>query len=255
MKAGVFDSGVGGLTVVKSLLENQIFEKIFYYGDTARVPYGTKDKNTIIRYSLEALEYFENYDIDILIVACNSASAYALSELRQVATIPVVGVINSGILAVSNKNIRKDSSILVIGTTATIDSNLYEDGLKNDGFKNICSIATPLFVPLVEEEILNGAILDATLQHYFHNLNNIEVVILGCTHFPLLEDKISGYFNGAITIHSGDAIVQYLKSEYNCTKHYSDTKVEFFASSNPAKLKQVAQRWLDEPYTTKGKYA
>ena len=82
-RAGIFDSGVGGLTVVKSLLEAKIFEEILYYGDTARVPYGVKDKNTIIRYSLEALEFFKNFDIDILIVACNSVSAYALDELRK----------------------------------------------------------------------------------------------------------------------------------------------------------------------------
>ena len=94
MKAGVFDSGIGGLTVVKSLLENNVFEEIIYFGDTARVPYGVKDKNTIIRYSLEALEFFKNFDLDIIIIACNSVSAYALNEMRENTTIPVVGVID-----------------------------------------------------------------------------------------------------------------------------------------------------------------
>ena len=245
MKAGVFDSGVGGLTVVKSLLEAQIFEEILYYGDTARVPYGTKDKNTIIRYSLEALEYFENQNIDILIVACNSASAYALDKLKKVATIPVVGVIDSGILAVNSRIKDKNSNILVIGTTATINSNLYEDGLKQDDFKNITSIATPLLVPLVEEGILDGEILDATLKHYFKELNLIDTVILGCTHFPLLEDKISQYLNNAITIHSGDAIVEFLKNKYNCINKYKETNMSFFASSNPNGLKEVASKWLE----------
>ena len=245
MKAGVFDSGVGGLTVVKSLLEAQIFEEILYYGDTARVPYGTKDKNTIIRYSFEALEYFENQNIDILIVACNSASAYALNELKKVATIPVVGVIDSGILAVNSRIKDKNSNILVIGTTATINSNLYENGLKEDGFKNITSIATPLLVPLVEEGILDGEILDATLKHYFKKLNSIDIVILGCTHFPLVKDKISQYLNNAITIHSGDAIVEFLKNEYNCINKYEETNISFFASSNPNGLKEVASKWLE----------
>ncbi len=244
MKAGVFDSGVGGLTVVKSLLEAQTFEEIIYYGDTARVPYGTKDQNTIIRYSLEALEYFENQEIDILIVACNSASAYALDELNKVATIPVVGVIDSGVLAVGTRIDNKHSNILVIGTTATINSNLYEFGLEKDGFTNIKSIATPLFVPLVEEGILEGNILSSTLEHYFKDLNNIDVVILGCTHFPLIEDKISQYFKNAITIHSGDAIVEYLKTKYACKYKYENTKISFFASSNPEGLKEVASRWL-----------
>ncbi len=244
MKAGVFDSGVGGLTVVKSLLENKTFEEIIYYGDTARVPYGTKDKNTIIRYSLEALKYFENYDIDILIVACNSASAYALKELREHAKIPVVGVIDSGILAVESNINDKNSNILVIGTTATINSNLYEVGLKNKQFTNITSIATPLFVPLVEEGILDGNILNATLEHYFKDLSNIDVVILGCTHFPLIKEKVSLYLKDAITIHSGDAIVEFLKNEYNCIKQYNSTKITFFASSNPDGLKSVAKKWL-----------
>jgi len=245
MKAGVFDSGVGGLTVVKSLLENQTFEEIIHYGDTARVPYGTKDKNTIIRYSLEALEYFQNQNIDILIVACNSASAYALEELKKVATIPVVGVIDSGILAVNSTIKNKDSNILVIGTTATINSNLYEIGLKNDGFKNITSKATPLFVPLVEEGILEGDILDSTLEYYFKGLNDIDTVILGCTHFPLLEKQISKYLNNATTIHSGDAIVEFLKNEYDCVNKYENTKISFFASSNPDGLREVASKWLN----------
>ena len=245
MKAGVFDSGVGGLTVVKSLLENQTFEQILYYGDTARVPYGTKDKNTIIRYSLEALEYFENQSIDILIVACNSASAFALDELRKIATIPVVGVIDSGILAVNSQIEDKNSNILVIGTSATVNSSLYEIGLKEDGFKNITSIATPLFVPLVEEGILDGKIVNSTLEHYFEQLENIDIVILGCTHFPLLENKISKYLNNAFTIHSGDAIVEFLKNEYNCNKKYEKTEISFFASSNPDGLKDVAYKWLD----------
>ena len=129
MKAGVFDSGIGGLTVVKSLLENNVFEEIIYFGDTARVPYGVKDKNTIIRYSLEALEFFKNFDIDILIIACNSVSAYALNEMRANTTIPVVGVIESGVKALENKITDKDSNILVIGTKATINSKKYESAL------------------------------------------------------------------------------------------------------------------------------
>ena len=110
MKAGVFDSGIGGLTVVKSLLENNLFEEIIYFGDTARVPYGVKDKNTIIRYSLEALEFFKNFDIDILIIACNSVSAFALDELRTNTTTPVVGVIQSGVKALQNKIKNKKSA-------------------------------------------------------------------------------------------------------------------------------------------------
>ena len=246
MKAGVFDSGIGGLTVVKSLLENNIFEEIIYYGDTARVPYGVKDKNTIIRYSLEALEFFKNFDIDILIIACNSVSAYALNEIRSNTTIPVVGVIESGVKALENKVKIRQSNILVIGTKATINSKKYEDALLQLSYKNIHSIPTGLFVPIVEEGIFEGEILDSTMNYYFKDLKNIDAVILGCTHFPLIEDKISKYLNNAITIHSGDAIVEFLKTEYNCNKKFENTTIKFFASENPNGLKEVAKSWLKD---------
>ena len=246
MRAGVFDSGIGGLTVVKSLLENNVFEEIIYFGDTARVPYGVKDKNTIIRYSLEALEFFKNFDIDILIIACNSVSAYALNEMRANTTIPVVGVIESGVKALENKITDKNSNILVIGTKATINSKKYENALNQLNYSNITSIPTGLFVPIVEEDIFEGKILDSTINHYFKDLNNIDAVILGCTHFPLIENKISSYLNNALTIHSGDAIVEFLKMEYDCNKRFNETKIKFFASENPNGLKNIAKKWLKD---------
>ena len=249
MKAGVFDSGVGGLTVVKSLKNAKLFKEIIYYGDTARVPYGTKDKSTIISYSLEALEFFKNFDIDILIIACNSVSAFAINEIRQNINIPVVGVIESGILALEDSMQDKNSNILILGTRATVNSKLYPNGLNTLGYKNIISIATPLFVPLVEENILTGNILNETMKLYFKDLKDIDSVILGCTHFPLIEDEISKFLNGAKTIHSGDAIVKYLKKEYdfkeNIISDNEDTKITFFASSAPDNLKKVAKNWLN----------
>jgi glutamate racemase len=246
LKAAVFDSGIGGLTVVKSLLENKLFEEIIYFGDTARVPYGVKDKNTIIRYSLEALEFFKNFDVDILIVACNSVSAYALEELRANTNIPVVGVIESGVKACTKKLQKKDSKILVIGTKATVGSKKYESALKELSYNNIISIPTGLFVPIVEEGIFEGDILHSAMDHYFKELKNVEGVILGCTHFPLIEEKISKYLNGAVTIHSGEAIVDHLKLEYNFDKKFETTNTVFFASENPDGLKKVAKQWLGE---------
>jgi glutamate racemase len=244
MKAGVFDSGIGGLTVVKSLLQNSLFEEIIYYGDTARVPYGPKDKNTIISYSLEALEFFKNFDIDILIVACNTASAYAIEELQQNTDIPVVGVIESGVMALEDSLEDKQKNILVIGTNATINSNLYAKGLNTLGYNNITSKATPLFVPLVEEGIFSGAILDESMKYYFNDLPKCDMVILGCTHFPLIEDEISKFLDGVPTIHSGDAIVKLLKKRYNLSSINKQTQISFFASSNPDGLKAVAHKWL-----------
>jgi len=247
MRVGVFDSGIGGLTVVKSLLEHQLFEELIYFGDTARVPYGSKDKNTIIRYAIEAVEFFKNFELDLIIVACNSVSAYALFEMRESATCPVIGVVDAGVLATSNSLDKKASNILVIGTHATINSQAYERGLEKLGFSNIQTKATPLFVPLVEEEIVEGAILEETLKHYFNNVQTPDALILGCTHFPLIRDALSTYFGEKTKlIHSGEAIVEQLEKEFTFTEKYSHPKLKFFASENPEALRKIAQKWLYE---------
>jgi glutamate racemase len=245
MKVGVFDSGIGGLSVVKSLLEHQLFEEIIYYGDTARVPYGIKDKNTIIRYALEAVEFFKNFELDLIIVACNTVSAYALNEMKKSASCPVVGVVESGVIATKNALKDKNSQILIIATKATIDSKAYLEGLKSFGFTNIDAKATGLFVPLVEEEIYNGAILEATFEHYFKEINTPDAIILGCTHFPLIMDALAEYFGKDILqIHSGDAIVEYLEQEFDFKKRFDNPQLKFFASQNPEALKKVAKKWL-----------
>jgi len=245
MKVGVFDSGIGGLTVVKSLLEHKLFEEIVYFGDTARVPYGSKDKNTIIRYGIEAVEFFKNFDIDLIIVACNTVSAYALEEMRENASCPIVGVVEAGVLATANAVNEKSSNILIIGTKATVNSKAYESGLKTLGFDNLQAKATPLFVPLVEEEIYSGEVLNAALEHYFRGVSRPDALILGCTHFPLIASNIRDYFRDkTVLIHSGDAIVEYLKNEFHLTEQYETTKMNFFASENPESLRNTAQKWL-----------
>jgi glutamate racemase len=245
MKVGVFDSGVGGLTVVKSLLEHRLFRQIVYFGDTARVPYGIKERNTVIRYSLEALEFFKNFDIDLLIAACNTVSAYALDELKMHAPFPVVGVVEPGILAAENAVTDKDAAILVLGTKATIDSKAYERLLIHHGYRNVTSKATGLFVPVVEEGLFEGEVLQSCMRHYFGRMQACDAVILGCTHFPLIADAIGGYFGHKSTlIHSGEAIVQYLERHYDFSKPIDHTELKLFASENPGALKAVAQRWL-----------
>jgi glutamate racemase len=245
LRAGVFDSGVGGLTVVKSLLEHKLFGEIIYYGDTARVPYGPKDKNTIIRYSLEALEFFKNFDIDILITACNTVSAYAIEELRAQADFPVVGVIEPGVLALINKIESRDANILVIGTKATTNSQKYERLLNQHGYHHITSLATGLFVPVVEEGIYNGEIIKSIMHHYFHKLQTPDAIILGCTHFPLVSEAINRYYEEAVLIHSGESIVEYLESELDLKKDaFKETELKLFATESPENLKKVATLWL-----------
>lgn len=246
MKVGVFDSGIGGLTVVKSLLEHQFFEEIIYFGDTARVPYGSKDKNTIIRYAIEAVEFFKNFDLDLIIVACNTVSAYALPEMREHASCPVVGVIESGALAAENALTSKEANILIIGTKATVNSKSYEDELNSLGYKNLQAKATGLFVPMVEDEIYDGEILEATFHHYFSNMGSPDALILGCTHFPLIAPALQNYFGkNCRLIHSGDAIAQYLEKEFDFTERFSEPEMKFFASENPEALRQIAKKWLE----------
>jgi glutamate racemase len=243
MKCGIFDSGIGGLSVASSILKAKLFDEIIYYGDTARVPYGNKNESTIIRYSLEAMEFLKNFNINFLVVACNTASAVAIDELKKEAHFPVVGVIEAGVRAVENED--KESNILLIGTKRTIQSKKYERLLKEKGFKNIISIATPLFVPLVEEGITEGKIVDDVFNLYFKDIDrkNIDIVILGCTHYPFLSNSLQKYFPNAKLIHSGQAIVKLLKNEYNLTPKKS-TSINLLASDDPQGLRLKAKEWL-----------
>jgi glutamate racemase len=245
LKIGVFDSGAGGLSVVKSLIESNFFDEIIYYGDTARVPYGIKDKNTIIRYSLEALEFFNNFDIDLLITACNTVSAYALDDMNEQSSYPVIGVIDAGVMAIENRHIKKNDSILIIATRATINSKRYQNTLKGLGYTNITAIQTGLFVPIVEEGIFKGEILQATMKHYFGDILPPKALILGCTHFPLISTPLSNYFqNKPLLIHSGEAIVEYLKQDYKLIQSHKKTSLKIFASDNVQGLRKIAKMWL-----------
>jgi len=243
LKCGVFDSGIGGLSVAKEILAAKLFDEIVYFGDTARVPYGNKNESTIIRYSLEALEFLKNFDIDFLVVACNSASSVAIEELRREASFPVVGVIEAGVEAIEGED--KNSNILLIGTKRTINSGKYQKMLSKKGFKNITSIATPLFVPLVEEGIVEGEIVKNVFDLYFSKLNrdSIDIVILGCTHYPFLSKSLKEYFPNAKLIHSGDAIVKMLKNDFHLTPKKS-TSIKLYASDNPEELRARAKEWL-----------
>ena len=246
MRIGVFDSGVGGLSVLKSLYEARIFYEIIYYGDSARVPYGVKSKETIIKFCLEALEFFKKLNIDMLIIACNTASAYALDILQKNAPFKVYGVIDAGIEATKKALIDKNKNILVIATKATINSKEYEKKLKNEGFNNINSLATGLFVPIVEEGIYDDNVLKSVFDFYFKDIKNVDALILACTHFPLLSKNLQDYFGkNTILIHSGEAIVEFLKKNINLKKLPFDTKLSFYASSDVDNLKNTAKKWLN----------
>ncbi len=244
MKAGVFDSGVGGLTVVKPLLEEKLFSEIIYFGDTARVPYGVKDRNTITRYALEAVEFFKNFDIEVLIIACNTVSAYAIEQLQKDAPFKIVGVIEAGVMALKCKVPQRKSNILILGTKATISSGKYEKFLEYEKYSNIISLAPSLFVPIAEEGLFGSVILEEAMKHYFKDISSPDVIILGCTHFPLIAKDLTNFFPNALLIHSGEAIVEFLKYNFKFSKKFEETKLKIFASDNPSNLKKIAKIWL-----------
>ena len=251
-RIGVFDSGVGGISVLGNLIDSKAFDEIIYYGDTARVPYGTRSKETIIQYSLEALDFFKQFKLDLLVVACNTISAHGLGAMQKATDYPIIGVIEPGVLALTNNLQNKNAKILVLGTKATIQSQLYQTLLKDQGYSCINGLATSLFVPLVEEGIFDGKILESVMEYYFKDyIEKPDAIILGCTHFPLISKAIANYFQNqfpklekSLLIHSGIAIMEYLKTKYTLQTSKTHSKVTFYASDNLEKLKKTADLWL-----------
>ena len=214
MPIGVFDSGIGGLTVFKEIAENFSRADLYYLGDTARVPYGSKSKSTIIRYSVECSSYlFHNYNVDALVVACNTASSYALDTLKEILPIPIIGVIKPG--AESALKVSKNKKIGVIGTVATIKSDSYYQTLKSlDKDVEIYQTPCPLFVPLVEEGWIDNQVAKLTVKEYLDDLvkTGIDTLILGCTHYPLLKNTIKNLYPHLNIVDSSIAVVEHLKS-------------------------------------------
>jgi glutamate racemase len=198
---GVFDSGIGGLTVVKALRGLLPNEKIFYLGDTARVPYGGKSPTTVERYSREMIEILVAEDVKTIVIACNSASAVALPKLEETFPVPIVGVIKPGaqaaIAATRNRHVG------VIGTRATIKSGAYERAIRSlDAKIDISLRPCPLLVPLIEEGWLEGKLTDQVIARYLEPLvrEGIDTLVLGCTHYPLLASAIARFLGEKVKI-------------------------------------------------------
>ncbi|MBR4084169.1 MAG: glutamate racemase [Lachnospiraceae bacterium] len=188
---GVFDSGVGGLTVVKEIMHQMPNEKIVYFGDTARVPYGSKSKDTVTRFSQQIVRFLETFDVKTIVVACNTASAYALEELEKESSIPIIGVVKPGAKAASD--VTRNGKIGVIATEATISSGIYNEYItKLNKDVTIYGKACPLFVPLVEEGLLEDPVTDEIARRYLTELIDLDIdtLILGCTHYPLIRSTL-----------------------------------------------------------------
>ena len=224
---GVFDSGIGGLTVVNSLIRVLPNESIYYVGDTARVPYGNKSKDRIKQYSEEIVKWLINRNCKMIVIACNTASAIAIDYLKSKFKIPVIGVIKPG--AKNAISITKNNSIGVLGTQATIESNTYAEVLKSlNPNLDIISKACPLFVPLVEEGLISGGIPTKIAYQYLESFiqTDVDTVILGCTHYPLLKEVISKVLGNHVTlVDSGQSTAIAIKSKLNESRLLSNNSV------------------------------
>jgi glutamate racemase len=188
---GVFDSGIGGLTVVKELLKIMPFEDIVYFGDTARLPYGSKSNKLITRYSVENSIFLNSKNVKMIVIACNTASAASADYLRSFIKLPVIGVIECG--ALGAVRLTRNKRVGVIGTKSTINSGAYSKTINNfDPEIKVFEVPTPLLVHLVEEKWTEKDITKAILEEYLNPLleNDIDTLILGCTHYPLLKEQI-----------------------------------------------------------------
>ena len=198
---GVFDSGIGGLTVAREIMRQMPGEHIVYFGDTARVPYGSKSKNTVIRFSRQIANFLRTKQVKAIVVACNTASAHALEVLEAEQDIPVIGVIKAG--AQTAAQTTKNGRIGVIATRGTVDSGMYEQVLTQlDPKFQVFGKACPLFVPLVEEGLTNDFITEEVARRYVKDLQykDIDTLILGCTHYPLLRTLLRKVMGEEVTL-------------------------------------------------------
>ena len=247
---GVFDSGIGGLTVVRALLERLPNENIVYFGDTARVPYGSKSPQVVREYALDDTEVLLSKDVKMIVVACNTVSAVALDVVQKRANLPVTGVIIPG--AQSAADATRNNRIGVIGTVATINSNAYASELKRlNKLIQAHSKACPLFVPLVEEGWLETKATELIAQEYLFPLTTqkIDTLILGCTHYPLLKKTISKVTKGTTTlIDSGEAtasVVEKMLDDHSIRNtNKQKPNVQFFVSDAPEKFTAVGELFL-----------
>jgi glutamate racemase len=250
---GVFDSGIGGLTVVKRLSSVLPEENIVYFGDTARVPYGSKSNSTVIEYSLQDAKFLMNKNVKAIVVACNTASSIALKHLKENFGVPVIGMIDPGAQAAVNST--RNGRIGVIGTRATINNNAYSQAIKKLSPElQVFEKACPLFVPLAEEGLIDHEATRLIAHEYLTGLREkeIDTLVLGCTHYPLLSKIIQEVVGENVQlIDSGVASAEVVKYELDRhdlhTNRFAVGNQEFYVSDIPVKFKEIAELFLGKP--------
>ncbi len=258
---GIFDSGIGGLTVIKRFLTYLPNENIVYFGDTARVPYGSKSNSTVIEYSLQDTKFLLSKNVKAIVVACNTASSVAIEELRNTFNIPIIGMIGPGSKSALKET--RNKRVGVIGTYATIGNNAYAKRLKFlDPLVEVFEKACPLFVPLAEEGWTKANATYEIAEEYLKELRDkeIDTLVLGCTHYPILSEVIQKVIGTTVKlIDSGVASAEIVKKELMKKNLLSNSKLkgqsEFYVSDIPAKFKEIAELFLGKPVNKVNKVA
>ncbi len=251
---GVFDSGFGGLTVLKALLEVVPEADYVYFGDTARLPYGSKSAETVARYALQASRHLEQNRAELLVIACNTATALALDRITQAANVPVVGVVEPGAEAAAAMS--KNKRVVVIGTEATISSHAYRKAITERGLE-VREKACPLLVPLVEEGWVDHPVTEQVARIYFDEafsggFEDADVLVLGCTHYPLLKpllrrvapDHASIVDSAESTAAAVARQIRQLLPPSNNEERRITPRLRFFATDSVEKFRRLGERFL-----------
>jgi glutamate racemase len=250
---GVFDSGIGGLTVVRALLRRLPQEDIVYFGDTARVPYGTKSRETIIRFSLQDVAFLQRFHVKLIVVACNTASSLALSTLQRRVATPIIGVIEPGAQAAVATT--RNGRIGVIGTPSTIASQAYEHAIHRlDRAIHVYGQECPLLVPLAEEGWADDPVTEAIARRYLAPLarRRIDTLILGCTHYPLLKTVIAHVMGRGVrlvdsAVQTAEEVRRLLAVRHLAVNGRETSQCQFYVSDEPQRVMRLAKRFLGRP--------
>ena len=249
---GIFDSGIGGLTVVREVQKILPNEEIVYFGDTARVPYGTKSKETVTRFSVENVEFLMKHNVKLIIVACNTVSSLSLDFLKRCFRVPIIGVIEPGAKRASSST--RNNRVGVIGTRATISSGAYERSIRNISPKIISfGQSCPLFVPLVEEGWIDEDVTRDIASVYLEPLKkkNIDTLVLGCTHYPLLKRAIGDVMGGRVLLvdsakEVAKEAMQIMDANGMLNKRRGNRIHKFFVSDEPAHFIKIGRQFLNK---------
>lgn len=257
---GVFDSGFGGLTVLKVLLELIPAADYLYFGDTARLPYGSKSAETVGRYAVEAAHYLESHGAKILVIACNTATALALDRITEATHVPVVGVVEPGAEAAAS--ISKNKKVVVIGTDATVSSHAYRQALEARGMQTR-EKACPLLVPLVEEGWIEHPVTEQVARTYLceafaDGFVDADTLVLGCTHYPLLKallrrvapDHVSIVDSAESTARMVAAQLKNLLAPATNEERRAAPRIRFFATDSVEKFERLGERFLGQSIGT-----